>query len=314
MSRRYRSAAYWRGAATVDAPPAALSVETTTHCNLNCPGCLRRWDPLPPQHMSAAVFAAALAWPGVDSILLYGLGEPLLDPEIFARVRSAKAAGRFVQVSTNATLLDEPRRRELLAAAPDAVILSIDAPDAETYRVVRGEFDFARLRENVRTFALQARSSRTRVTIQMVLLPENRSLAGEFRRSFGDLPGARLRFKADETIRRRQATSAQRKRRVCPVPFAGPLFVRADGSVFPCCHMLNEKPLGRLPHDDLSILWNAPRLQELRALHGAGRIEDIAACRHCALPLPPRAPATLALLLPPGLFRRWLPIVERMMK
>jgi len=313
LSRRYRAAAYWRGAATVDAPPAALAVETTTLCNLNCPGCLRRWDDLPPQHLDQRVFAAALAWPGVESVLLYGLGEPLLDPDIFARVRAAKAAGRFVQLSTNATLLDEERRRALLAAGPDAVILSLDAPDAETYRVVRGAFDFSRVAENIRAFAESARHSQTRVTIQMVLLPENRSRADAFRRRFGKLPGVTLRFKADETLPRRQATATRRGRRICPVLFAGPLFIRADGSVLPCCHALNEEPLGRLPQDDPAALWNGPRLREMRVLHAAGRSEDLAACRTCALPLPPRAPAALALLLPPTWFRRWLPYAERLL-
>jgi radical SAM protein with 4Fe4S-binding SPASM domain len=310
VNRRARSLALWRGSATVDAPPATLAIETTTRCNLQCVGCLRRWDDAPPQDMADDVFAAALAWPGVESVLLYGLGEPLLDEKIFDRIRAAKARGLLVQLSTNATLLDEKRRRRLREAAPDVVIFSLDAADAETYHRVRGDFDFETVVNQVDAFIRDA-PDRLQCVVQFVALPENRGQVDAFRRRFGHLGARRLRIKADETRPRRFADSAPRPRRPCPVLFAGALYLRADGSVLPCCHMIGTEPLGRLPHDDLSALWNSPRMQRLRAMHGAGRVNDIAACRVCSLPLPPRLPAACALLLPQRVFRALLPLAER---
>ena len=313
MSRRYRAAALWRGSAVVDAAPATLAIETTTHCNLSCAGCLRRWDTQPPRQMDAEVFDAALAWPGVETILLYGLGEPLLDPAIFDRVIRAREGGRFVQVSTNATLLGDEARRRLLEARPDAVIVSLDAADPRTYRDVRGDFDFETVVANVTAFAQAAAGGPTRCVVQMVLLADDRAARRAFQDRFGSLPGVTLRFKADETRPRRTATEVARPRRICPILFAGPLTIRVDGAVLPCCHMLEEEPLGNVLADDLDALWNGPRLRELRTLHGAGRINEIAPCRRCSLPLPPRWAATAALLTPPRLFRRVLPLAERLL-
>jgi pyruvate-formate lyase-activating enzyme len=314
VNRRRRAAALWRGSPTLDAPPASLAIETTTCCNLECAGCLRRWDTMPARHMDDDVFQAAIAWPGLESVLLYGLGEPLLDPQIFARIRAAKQRGLFVQLSTNATLLDAERRNELLAAAPNVVIFSLDASEPELYREVRGAFDFATVIENVDAFVRAAAGGPTRCVVQMVLLPETIPAADAFRARFGKLPGVTLRFKADETRPRRNAAHQRRLGRVCPVLFAGPVFVRVDGSVLPCCHMLDEPPLGRLPTDDPDALWHHPRWQELRALHGAGRIDDIPACNRCSLPLPPRTASALALLTPARLFRRLLPLAERLLQ
>ncbi|MDP8224149.1 MAG: radical SAM protein [Candidatus Lernaella stagnicola] len=314
MNRRRRATAFWRGTATVDAPPASLAIETTTCCNLECVGCLRQWDSMPAGHMDATVYEAALAWPGIESVLLYGLGEPLLDPDIFDRIAAARARGLFVQLSTNGTLLDEHRRASLLDAQPHVVIVSLDAADAETYRRVRGEADFNAVTENLRAFAAAAAPRGIACIVQMVLLPENRDRVDHFRSAFASLPGVTLRFKADETLPRRQAAQHRRAGRVCPVLFAGPTFIRVDGSVLPCCHMLEEEPLGRVGDVDPDALWHHERLRELRVLHGAGRIEEIAACNRCSLPLPPRSITATALLLPPRVFRRLLPFVERLLR
>ncbi len=310
MSRRARALALWRGAAVVDAPPATLAIETTTRCNLQCLGCLRRWDNAPAQDMADDVFAAALACPGLEGVLLYGLGEPLLDAKIHARIRAAKARGLLVQLSTNATLLSPERRAELLAAAPDVVIFSLDAADADTYRTVRGDGDFDQVVRQVEAFVREA-AGRVQCVAQLVALPENRAQIERFRQHFGGL-GAAVRIKADETLPRRQGGPADRPRRVCPVLYAGALYVRADGGVLPCCHMIGSEPLGRLPQDDPAELWNHVRLQRLRAMHGAGRVNEIPECRVCSLPLPPRLLASCALLLPQRTFRALLPIAERL--
>jgi pyruvate-formate lyase-activating enzyme len=314
MTRRYRAAAYWRGGATVDAPPATLAVETTTCCNLECVGCLRRWDTMPARHMDDEVFAAAVAWPGLESVLLYGLGEPLLDPQIFARLAAAKSRDLFVQLSTNATLLDADRRRALVDAGPDVIVFSLDAADPGLYRAVRGGADFEQTVANVAETIKLVGARPIQTVIQMVVLPENRHAIPAFRERFRRLGATALRFKHDETLPRRRAAQDRARARACPVLFAGPLFVRVDGTVLPCCHMLAEAPLGRLPHDDPDALWHAPRLQALRVMHGAGRINEIDACRLCSLPLPPRFVGAGALLTPPRLFRRVLPLAERLVE
>lgn len=313
MNRRARAHAFWRGAAVVDAPPASLVIETTTRCNQQCAGCLRHWDQSPAQDMSDEVFAAAVSRPGVETAMLYGLGEPLMDPALFDRIRAARRQGLLVQISTNAVLLNESARRRLLDAKPDTVIFSLDAADAETYERVHGSADFARVVENVTAFVEAARKANgPRCVAQMVCLPENTHQRAGFIQRFAGLVGwQNVRCKTDETRPRREQDTRRTHNRACPVLFAGGLYIRADGTVLPCCHMIGTEPLGRLPADDLADLWNSERMQRLRALHGAGRINDIDECRVCSLPLPGRLVSTAALLLPQGSFRRLLPVAEK---
>jgi MoaA/NifB/PqqE/SkfB family radical SAM enzyme len=60
---------------------------------------------------------------------LYG-GEPLLNPDVFAMVRTARRRGYLVTVSTNGTLLDRCLA-DMQAARPDALLLSYHAAERE---------------------------------------------------------------------------------------------------------------------------------------------------------------------------------------
>ena len=75
---------------------------------------------------------------GCREVELCGLGEPLLHPRIFDFLREAKAAGLWVRLVTNASLLDEAKAQELVALGLDEIHISLNAAIPETYAKVHG--------------------------------------------------------------------------------------------------------------------------------------------------------------------------------
>ena len=124
--------------------PTKLFVETTTRCNLRCAMCVKQTadNGVVEGDLTAETFARlAPAFPHLDALVLSGIGEPLLHPQLESFIRTAKDAmpvESWVGFQSNGLLLDEARARSLVNAGLDRVCLSVDAVTPGT---------FARLRE-----------------------------------------------------------------------------------------------------------------------------------------------------------------------
>jgi len=116
--------------------PQTLFVETTTRCNLQCPMCARcgpGWrggfgD------MDFALFER-LDQPlrHARAVILNGMGEPLLHPDLARMIRYVKErqpAGGWCGLQTNGLLLNESLAMELADAGLDVVCLSHDGEEA----------------------------------------------------------------------------------------------------------------------------------------------------------------------------------------
>jgi MoaA/NifB/PqqE/SkfB family radical SAM enzyme len=88
--------------------------------------------------------------PHLEEVVLQGLGEPLLAPDLIDMVRLAASRGIRVGFNTNATLLWPERSRALVAAGLDWLCISLDGADAATYEAIRDGARFDRVEANVR--------------------------------------------------------------------------------------------------------------------------------------------------------------------
>ena len=128
--------------------PSKLFVETTTRCNLACPMCVKQtWGAMRPRDpLRPAVYERLRpAFPRLETLILNGIGEPLLHPQLDAFIRTAKEAmpaGSWVGFQSNGLLIDRARARSLVAAGLDRICISVDSVDPAVYRTVRsgGEF------------------------------------------------------------------------------------------------------------------------------------------------------------------------------
>jgi putative metalloenzyme radical SAM/SPASM domain maturase len=123
--------------------PTKLFVETTTRCNLNCFMCVKQNQG---SEVSEGDFSPELfdrlesSLSHVETLILNGIGEPLLNPHLESFIRRAKKlmppAG-WVGFQSNGHLLTHLRAVSLVDAGLDKVCISIDAIAPEQFSNLR---------------------------------------------------------------------------------------------------------------------------------------------------------------------------------
>jgi len=123
--------------------PSKLFVELTTRCNLQCDMCVKQngIGGIPEGSMSPATFEALTpAFPHLDTLILNGIGESLLHPQLEAfisRARSLLPEHATVGFQSNGMLLTDQRARSLVDAGLDRICLSLDTISDESFRSIR---------------------------------------------------------------------------------------------------------------------------------------------------------------------------------
>lgn len=121
-------------------PPARLDVEITTRCQLACPACARTlgYGPAADVSMPRELFERVLeAGRPARSLILVGLGEPLLHPEVVDFVAVATAMGCATQLVTNGVLARPEMAERLRDAGLAEITFSIDTLCPERFRRLR---------------------------------------------------------------------------------------------------------------------------------------------------------------------------------
>ncbi len=168
--------AYRAGAATVDALPSKVTLQTNDTCNLTCPHCQiparekrrrmeRTWlDVLREQLL-----------PDLVELHPTNLGEPFLWPWFKDLCRLLQEYGVLLDLTTNGTLLDAKRIAWVAPIARD-VKVSFDGARAETFERFRRGASFDRTCGNVQALVARLRRIRVRrptVALQMTLMRDN---------------------------------------------------------------------------------------------------------------------------------------------
>lgn len=115
--------------------PKKIYVELTTRCNLQCAMCVKHTagSCIPEKDMTSAAFHHILpALPTLDSLILNGIGESLLHPELIDFVTLARknmAAEATIGLQSNGLLLNKDLARHLIRAGLSTLCLSVDHVD-----------------------------------------------------------------------------------------------------------------------------------------------------------------------------------------
>ncbi len=312
---------YLRRRTTLPALPVEHIVETTARCNLYCPMCPRETHPQPKQDMARETFERLVreAAGSAEHMMLIGLGEPLLDPEIFDRIEFCERNGVATLLSTNGVLLDESASERLLGSPLDHITLSFDGATRESFEYYRKGARFERVRDNFVRFARlkHERRAGVQVVVQMVRMERNAGEVEDFVRFWSSVPGVdQVRVKEDETNLMRPAAGHGPGdwKHPCHYLWRGPLYIKHDGDVYPCCqsYMLDGEPVGRIGKQSLVEMWNSAEMRRMRELHAAGRAGEIGVCSRCCVTIPHPLLVAGSLILHGKTVRRLLPWVERL--
>jgi len=106
---------------------------------------------------------------------LSGLGEPLLNPDIFKMIRYCKERGAIVNFPTNLNVPNQTIEK-LVGAGPHQIKVSIDAATPETYKIVRQKNSFQKVIENIRRINAIKEERQTRypeIRFNLALQKEN---------------------------------------------------------------------------------------------------------------------------------------------
>ena len=123
--------------------PAKLFVEVTTRCNLQCGMCVKQngTGGIPEGSMSAETFERIVpAFPHLDSLVLNGIGESLLHPQLekfISRARTLLPKNAWVGFQSNGMALTEERAASLVDAGLDRVCISLDTVSDDSFRSIR---------------------------------------------------------------------------------------------------------------------------------------------------------------------------------
>ena len=311
---------YLTGRADLQALPITLIVENTAKCNFKCPMCPREFGYYPPEDFDFRLFKQVIdeIKGQTELVFPWGGGEPLMNPELGKMVRYCKDAGIYTVVSTNASLLNEERSRELIRSGLDNLILAFDGTTPEVYEKYRKGGDFHQVRDNILRFLEIKRELRSEIftVLQMVRLPENQHQVGDFHRMWSIDGVDEIRIKEDEIVipevALKERVEHERRRHPCYQLWQGPPTINYKGDFYPCCHTWRSEPFGNVYEQSVYDLWNSEAMQKMRQAHLDGDLSDYPDCQDCHAPNP-RLPVILgSFMVDMFKVRKWIPKMEKM--
>jgi radical SAM protein with 4Fe4S-binding SPASM domain len=136
--------------------PYSVQFEITTKCNLRCEMCYRSKEQAGAVNsdMSLDFFnsiVGKLRYP-CKHVTFVGLGEPLLHPQLFSLIRSAKEHGLTVSLISNFTLVDRDKSLALIDSGLDFLFVSFDSSIKNVFERIRTGACFEEVVDNVKLF------------------------------------------------------------------------------------------------------------------------------------------------------------------
>lgn len=301
--------------------PVEYIVETTAKCNLYCPMCPRETHKQPKADMADDVFERLVreSARSAEHMMLIGLGEPFMDPKIFDRIEYCERHRISTLLSTNGTFLDEKMSERLLRTPLQHITLSFDGSTKESFEYYRKGARFEKVRDNFVRFARMKKDRRAsvQVVVQMVRMERNAGEVDDFMKFWSAVPGVdQVRIKEDETnlMRPNAGHASQEWKHPCHYLWRGPMYVKQNGDVYPCCqsYMLDGSPAGNIGESSLESIWNSKMMRDMRGLHVTGRAGEIDVCSRCCTTIPHPLLVAGSLVFHGKTVRRFLPWIERL--
>ena len=120
--------------------PNHVQIEPTRRCNLKCLMCTHTnfdYDPQPDMTLDAFKRFLCAFPPGLESIQIQGLGEPLLNRDIVEMIEFARDRGLHTGFNTNLTILTDAVAERLVRCGLSFIQISIETMDPKLFSDLR---------------------------------------------------------------------------------------------------------------------------------------------------------------------------------
>lgn len=144
-------AAFFLKSLRVPVTPPRIDLEPNNTCNLRCRHCqVTHWSK-PAAHLDLPGFTRILSqFPGLLSVKLQGMGEPLLNRELADMLQEGEKRGISMQVISNGTILNPAVAGRLLTLNKTHLCFSLDGATAATFEAIRIGASFEKVVGNIR--------------------------------------------------------------------------------------------------------------------------------------------------------------------
>jgi radical SAM protein with 4Fe4S-binding SPASM domain len=308
----------------LDLPLESMQVAVSQRCNLKCPFCTReqgaRLDEvdLPPEVLAGVLEASTY----VPFVGLQGIGEPLMNPDVFriaTEIRKRMPAWGRLALTTNGTLLNRDAAKRLIDGGINTITFSVDGATKFVYEGKRVGANFEKVIANIRQAVEYGRSTERKdlwLAANFIVMNDNVAEVPAFVRLAATLgldaisfyrareyPSERLVPVEDGAVASAvaEATALALEHRI-NINFADPklskqgvcffmqsVYLWLSGEVLPCHRM--EPPghpwpvriFGNLRDASLMEIWNSPEYKEFRRKLVRGTLQDVCrGCTHCS--------------------------------
>lgn len=289
--------------------PYTVNIVTSTVCNFRCNYCVHSLEAekkrelgLKFELMGYDVFSRIVDSMGElpelpKSVFLYGVGEPLCNPDLEKMVAELKRRYPAVTVSfiSNGALLTEERTRGLVDAGLDILRVSIQGLSDASYREVCGaDVTFDGMVEKLSYFYQNRKQCKLYVKVIDTALKGGEE--EKFYRTFDAISDRMYIEKcmpifegvdySDEIkgrVVRDRYGNDHAPRIVCPMTFFT-LSVMPDGEVRPCDNLKSACHLGNIRESGLREIWTGSTLREFWSMQLNNQRFGNEVCRECVAP------------------------------
>jgi len=266
-----------------------LQLETVAYCNAACVFCpyptMTRQRGVMPMPLYARIIDQAAEIPRIDKITLTGLGEPLLDPKVVARVDYARFRKPSAEIDlyTNGSFLKPAVVDALSEAGLSTLYVSLNAANAskreqimrlKDYHEVVGYIEYARAHGKFRTIV--------KAVMEKDLIEQDE--AEEFLARWGG--PLQLGGNAFMHLEGNWAGEMGRPMRVLPTTACyralDQIMVLWDGRVSLCCFDGEGQVIfGDLNEQTIKEVFDGEKAWAYRLAHAEGRRAELELCRTC---------------------------------
>jgi MoaA/NifB/PqqE/SkfB family radical SAM enzyme len=223
---------------------------------------------------------------------LFHFGEPLLHPKLIEMIRFAKDnAVPFVDLNTNATLLDGSMATQIIRAGLDQIIFSVDGVRKETYERIRKNANFDRVRLNILNFKRirdRLKLKKPRIVLQSMIMEDTKNELSEIQSFWGGCVDYILigsvhtqAGQAPDYRIEKKPLFKDSERKPCRFLWQS-LVIFYNGLVSVCClDMEGMLLVGNLEETSIREIWRGERIKKLRSFHIEKKFSFLSLCRDC---------------------------------